>query len=318
MTLHIFGNAITAHGIANNNRGETIGNRTTLPKIYWKDRLHVAVSAEAIRWAIRCYWQDELELDVNRVWDFSNNTVNWQDKNFDPDKFIDDDVMGYMLAKKGEDGDTRKRQGQLEVTRAVSIAPASQIQYTFNSSSGDKGKKLVNGKNLSDAEQKKADADNQKARTSLYSAEHLATRFQWGFGITPKHLLEPSRVIPLLDAVTKVSRVGGNHARFSYDFSPEVIVFRVTHYPAPQIHFCFETDDDNMVRCDRLVQLVEAGDIDPSELWIMGSAAFIPQGKELSRLGCNVNPSIRKGANELIDHLAAELGLTDYSDLFIA
>lgn len=58
MSLHIFGAIVTGHGCAANNRGETEGNITTLQKLLWKGQVHTTVSAEAIRWALRYYWQN--------------------------------------------------------------------------------------------------------------------------------------------------------------------------------------------------------------------------------------------------------------------
>lgn len=57
MTYHLFGNILTGYGTAANNRGENEGNTTTLQKIIWKNEEHSTVSAEAIRWALRYYWQ---------------------------------------------------------------------------------------------------------------------------------------------------------------------------------------------------------------------------------------------------------------------
>ena len=57
MTFHLFGNILTFYGVAANNRGENQGNITTLQKLLWKGETHTVVSSEAIRWAIRYYWQ---------------------------------------------------------------------------------------------------------------------------------------------------------------------------------------------------------------------------------------------------------------------
>ena len=67
MSLHLFGAVLTGHGVAANNRGENEGNITTLQKLLWKGKVHTTVSSEAIRWAIRYYWQVK-GYEVNRVW----------------------------------------------------------------------------------------------------------------------------------------------------------------------------------------------------------------------------------------------------------
>src|SRR5262245_35617866 len=74
MSTHLFGVVITSYGTAATNRGENEGNTTRLQKLLWKGDVHTTVSAEAIRWAIRYYWQrraelGETRLKTNRFWD---------------------------------------------------------------------------------------------------------------------------------------------------------------------------------------------------------------------------------------------------------
>src|SRR5260370_23988477 len=94
------------------------------------------------------------ELATNRSWDEAREDNAWQDQKWlgwNPDKpgetFIDDDVLGFMLAegaksdgsdeapegKKGKKakGTIEKRRGALEVTRAVSLEPFAG-DITFN------------------------------------------------------------------------------------------------------------------------------------------------------------------------------------------
>jgi len=296
MTYHLFANLITAQGVAANNRGETEGNRTTLPKVFWNGRLHVSVSAEAIRWAIRYFWQNE-GLEVNRLWDESNQTNEFQEPKFNAQTYVDDDVLGYMLARAGAGGDVSKRRGALEVTRAVSLESADKIQITFNSKSGDKGKKG------------KKDEDSERARTSIYSTESIATRFQWGLAITPQRLIVPERIISVIESVTKISNVGGNHARFLYDFSPESVIFRWTHHPVPQFLNCFRVDDEDILSATKLVQLLEVEEIPAEEIWILGGYAFTEEAQALGELGCHVYPSLRKGTKALLDQIRQDLNL---------
>ena len=107
MALHVFGAIVTAPGVAANNRGETEGNITTLQKLIWNDAVHTTVSSEAIRWAIRYYWQTT-DQKVNRVWEDEKEDHKWIDGSFSgwgKDKgetYIDDDVLGYMKAEGGK------------------------------------------------------------------------------------------------------------------------------------------------------------------------------------------------------------------------
>ena len=109
MSKHLHGMIVTPYGVAANNRGENEGNITTLQKLLWKGEVHTTVSAEAIRWALRYFWEKAGNA-VNRQWDEEKYDHNWQDQTWAPwtskneevrkqPTFIDDDVMGFMLAE---------------------------------------------------------------------------------------------------------------------------------------------------------------------------------------------------------------------------
>ena len=112
MSKHLFGLIVTPYGAAANNRGDNEGsNITTLQKILWKNEVHTTVSAEAIRWALRYFWQKrDGDNTVNRRWNAEREEHDWQDQTWAPwtskdeairkkPTFIDDDVMGFMLAE---------------------------------------------------------------------------------------------------------------------------------------------------------------------------------------------------------------------------
>lgn len=254
MSLHLFGNIVTANGVAANNRGETEGNITTLQKILWKGQNHTTVSAEAIRWAIRYYWQMK-DIEVNRKWDDAKEDHVWQDEKWKGwqkdtgETYIDDDLMGYMKAEggksEGEKGSTEKRRGVLEISRAISTTTFVG-DITFNAKSGEKG------------------------HTSLYGTETHATRYQYGFALTPQRLREKKRALDAIDAIVNLSEVAGNHSRFLFDFSPESIVLRMTNDPAPRILYCFEENGDNKITAGELARRIKSGDISADEIYIGG------------------------------------------------
>ena len=105
MTWHLHGSILTCHGTAANNRGENAGNITQLQKLLWKGSVHTTVSAEAIRWALRYWWQlhsrEKPELQTNRQWDDQTDNNKWQDEKWkgwaekDGKTYIDDDVLGF-------------------------------------------------------------------------------------------------------------------------------------------------------------------------------------------------------------------------------
>ncbi|MBD2413798.1 type I-B CRISPR-associated protein Cas7/Cst2/DevR [Nostoc calcicola FACHB-389] len=323
--FHLFGNILTNYGTAANNRGENQGNITTLQKLIWKGEVHTTISSEAIRWALRYYWQN-VGYPVNRRWDENTQPIAdhlWQDLNFDAIRFIDDDVLGFMQAEgakveasdepeggteepsqdenkkssKGKNKQTSQskgkqkpkgkitaRRGVLEVTRAVSIIPFTG-DITFNAVSGVKG------------------------RNSLYATEIHATRYQYGFALTPDSLKDKSRIYPVLDGLISIGEVAGNHARFLYDFSPESIVLRWTHDFSPRFLYCFEQDDLGNLSVSNLVRQIEVGDIDPKELWIGG---LISQG--LEDLGANVFPGVKSAVKALKQVIAEDLQLSSGSN----
>ncbi|MEG4089633.1 DevR family CRISPR-associated autoregulator [Microcoleus sp. Pol12B4] len=302
MTYHLFGNILTNYGIAANNRGENQGNVTTLQRLAWKNSLRTTVSAEAIRWAIRYQWQF-LGEDVNRKWDDDKNeNYRVQEGVFDPEIYIDDDVLGYMDAKaatedinndgvpessdtkptakggkakaKLKKGESIARRGVLEVTRAISLT-ADTGDLFFGSTSG------------------------KKDRKSIHQTEAHATRYQYGFAMTPHRLKVANRVISVLDALASLGGVAGNHARFLYDFSPESIVLRWTHDFAPRILYCFEENRKGEISISDLLRRIEAGDIDPNEVWIGGAISVQPEVEELEQLGVKVFRGIKPAVRDL-------------------
>lgn len=300
MTFHLFGNVLTRYGAAANNRGENEGNITTLQKLLWKGQVHTTVSAEAIRWALRYHWQinGATELTkVNRQWSDADNDNRLLGE-FSDETFIDDDVLGFMRAEGAKEeandepktkgkkpkGTTTARRGVLEVTRAVSTTPYSG-DITFNAKSGQKG------------------------RTSLYGTEVHATRYQYGFAMTPSRLAKPERVLPTIDGLISLGEVAGNHSRFLYDFSPESIVLRWTHDFSPRFLYCFEETEDGEIGADDLIARIDAGDLSPDELFIAGSIVGTSTGEQFRALGVKTFPGIKAAVSELKKRIATDVEL---------
>ena len=104
-TNYLYGTILTGEAVAANNRGDNIGNTTTLQKVFHQDDVHSSVSAEAIRFALRYRFQLELgdentnrtyHPEIGRIIYKDDKWTNWQP---DPDAvWIDDDLMGFMNA----------------------------------------------------------------------------------------------------------------------------------------------------------------------------------------------------------------------------
>lgn len=304
MSLHVFGSIVTYPGVAANNRGETEGNISTLQKLLWKGQVHTTVSSEAIRWALRYYWQKN-GYDVNREWDEFKQDHIWKDPEWhawlDPDgkgkgkeRYIDDDLLGFMSARAakadGSDGDTGKkakgvcdkRRGVLEIARAISLTPFIG-DITFNSRSGEKD------------------------RTSVYGTEVHATRYQYSFAMTPELLMEPKRALLALDAFLYLGEVAGNHSRFLFDFSPESVVLRMTEDPAPRVLYIFNQDAEGKVSSKELARRIRCGDIPGEEVTIGGPLSADPELESLE--GVKIISGVKKAFKSFRDALSKKLDL---------
>lgn len=297
-TNYLYGTIVTGEGVAANNRGDNLGNTTTLQKVFVKDEVHTSVSAEAIRFAIRYRFQRE-DLPVRRK--FVDGKLE-ESKEWNAEQNIDDDLMGYMdaaaaQAEREEDdesgetesgadrpkkgwkkakGKTTKRQSPLAVSRAVSVRPY-RGEISFNAVSGEK----------------------EKGKLSLYSAEMHTTEYQYSFGLNLDDVVNKAHIEPFIDAIVDPPQVAGNHSRFAYDFSPSSIVFRVTGAHSPRIQNCFEHEEESRgITMRKLVERVRSGDIPPSEIIVGGEIATSVDGKALEQLGAKVVAGVGEAAAE--------------------
>lgn len=314
MTTHyLYGTILTSEAVAANNRGDNIGNTTTLQKVFHQDDLHTSVSAEAIRFALRYRFQLEASDSVNRSYNSSDGKVNFIDekrKDWNPEGnrvFIDDDLMGFMDAqaaeKEKEDevdieeeadapkgkkkekpkGKTTKRQSPLAVGRAVSLRPY-RGELSFNCLSGEK----------------------KKGQLSLYSAEMHTTEYQYSFALNLGDVVKKAHIYKLIDAIIDPPQVAGNHSRFAYDFSPESIILRLTNAHSSKIQNCFEHDQKNRTyTIEKLIKRVESGDIPVDELIIGGDVYHTEEGEKLKELGVTaIFPGIIAAANAVRQRIA--------------
>lgn len=293
MSKHLFVTVVTPTAIAANNRGEGDGSTlSTLQKITSGNDVRTTVSAESIRWALREYFQNLREAEVNRTFDPDTDKYTLKgekDKKsatYSAEAYIDDDLFGYMDARKGTDNEnaTTKRRGVLEVSRAISLDPYWG-DIAFGSTGGEKGK------------------------TSIHSTEIHRTAYQYTIALTPESLKKAERAKLTLDAIASIRHVGGNHSRFLYEFRPESIAIRVTEDPSPWIMNCFERVGES-VGCARLVRLVEVKDVPASELIVAGEIADTPYGQQLKALGVTVHRGVKEAIIAAKQRLAEKQGAT--------
>ena len=201
----------------------------------------------------------------------------WKDREFErwnsasgEIPYIDDDLLGFMSAEaakeEGASGTANVRRAVLEVTRAISMTPWMG-DVTFNAASP----------------MATPSAAKKGERNPVpYGTEVHATRYQFGFALTPERLRDPNRAITAVRAMGNLRTVAGNHGRFFYDFSPDAIVLRITDDPAPRLLYCFDTEDDGRsIVSPVLIQRVQSGDITPEELILGGLPADHQTRREL-------------------------------------
>jgi CRISPR-associated protein Cst2 len=280
MTMHLFGTVLTSQAVAHNNRGESEGTVSTLQKVIRNGDLHSTISSEAIRYALREGWLADAQLKLNRK--VSHSGSEWNDKEFKkPEDFIDNDVLGYMHAKK----ETVSRRGILEISRAVSTTPWPGTVSAHFASPGSNPA---------------VTADNPIP----YQCEVHDTRYQYTFALTPDALLKSrlTRTEKTLLAIQNLRRPAGNHARFLFDFAPDAIVLRWTTDPAPRMMFCFDQYEDGRLSLAKLVARVKGGDISPSELAV-GTAESIDGLEELKKLKVAVHDGVKKAFTAIISRV---------------
>ena len=210
--------------------------------------------------------------------------------------FIDDDLLGFMLVKgaaqEGHKGTKTARRAVLELTRAVSLTPWPG-DVTFNAASPG------------------ATPSAQKKGTNPvpYGTEMHATRYQYGFAMTPTRLAvdEAKRAAAGLRGLCALGEVAGNHGRFLFDFSPESIVFRFTQEAAPRILYSF-AEEDGRVGAAELLRKVSAGDVKADEL-VIGGAIVDALAKEEQRLleGAQRVPGVRAACEAACERLTGEI-----------
>ena len=244
---YLFGNLLTRYAPASLNRGENDGNEQLIQQILWHNDPHTTISSFSIRWKIRYQFQEQ-EQPVYEKWDNIERIRIPQCKQHNPQEYIDDDVMGFMAteaAKKNQKGTSKARQGALGTNRAISLTPYDGTTFNYYNS-------------------------GEKDKLSIHSTNVHNTCYQYCFALDSKHLVNPSRILNVIDAFIALSQVGGHFNDSLFDFSPESMILRWTKDNCPRFLYCFEQSENQEVIAPKLIEQVEAEDILPQELWIGG------------------------------------------------
>ena len=133
------------------------------------------------------------------------------------------------------------------------------------------------------------------------------TYYQYGFCLSPEYLHHKHRILQVLDGLTGIDKVAGNHGRFLFDFAPTNIVLRWTQDFSPRLLYCFDQDEQEQLSLADLVYKVESGDINAEELWIGGQ--LTQELQPLGDRGANLFPGSLLAANALKAVIVRDLGI---------
>jgi CRISPR-associated protein Cst2 len=278
---YLFGNLLTHYAPASLNRGENDGNEQLIQQILWHDDPHTTISPFSIRWKVRYQFQEQGQPVYER-WDEVQRIRIPNGANRDPQKFIDDDVMGFMTteaAKKDAKGTSKARQGALGTNRAISLTPYDGATFSYYNS-------------------------REKDSLSIHRTNVHNTCYQYCFSLDSYHLIDKSRILNVIDAFTCLGQVGGHYNDSFFDFSPQSMVLRWTNDNCPRFLYCFELDKNNQIIAPQLIERVESGDILAQELWIGGEIT-----KTLSIENAHIYRGIKSTAEALKTVIIKSLGM---------
>ena len=338
---HLHGNILTEYGLASNNRGRNEGNLATLQKIHWHGKQHTTVSSEAIRAALRWFWQEQgLSLNRNVNYEDPDNIYSYKDDCFDPNLYIDDDILGYFKIEKAQKSPKSGQDEEIKIGDAEQQVDASAQKAKPKSRSKKKEAAPIDDREDVAVEStpkeeylpkpkgrgipRKGALDLSKAISitpydfdtlhsafggkkdsmALYSSQCHSTHYQYCFSMTPNHLKDPKRVFHVLDGINSLHRVGGSHSRWLYDFSPNSLILRWTHDPCSRHLYSIDAKHNETVTAPKLLQRMKDGRIDSREIWIAGDLA---EGFEMDGVHLFSNPAA--AIEDLKQKMCMDLGI---------
>jgi CRISPR-associated protein Cst2 len=225
--MNLFATVLTYAAPSANYRGESAENRAVIQKITMGRFDYAIISPEAIRNAVRETLMQLGQLGNRiRLHDEEQLAVKFADYP-DPDKYIDDFFMGWLIAATGKDRAKHlenlkqkgrdpekfsfKRDSVLRLNMALALEP-----YRYDS---------VFTQSPQNVDSPWKNADNSQ----LLHRETVYTAFQYPFALNLNDChLKPDWTKALLKAVGQLNGVAGNHARSYFEFSPASLVVRLT------------------------------------------------------------------------------------------
>lgn len=236
-------------GLASFNAGDKeADNLISLKKITRRDGQFIYVSGQAVRRALRDRLKDmgePLSLPHVEEGQSSKQTAHTQGE---PANYIDDDLFGFMIAKKGSGEGATKRTAPVRVSPMMSLTPwAGETDFGANFS-----KMELDGRpNLFEAE-----IDGGLYRGTLLIE---LDRIGCGEGFGDKHD-PPSKRIDRLKKLLKATRdiwLSGRQSRFLGDLSPKIVAAAITTAKVPLFLEAIYVDAVGKLNLRSLVEAAE-------------------------------------------------------------
>lgn len=293
---NLFATILTNAAPSGNYRGESEENRTVLQKITLGDQLHTVISPEAMRNALREIIAQRLGADswgksINRRRLHEEGQLAVEFKDFpDAEKYADDFLFGYMVAKEEEMKKTKrpaKRDSVVRMNLAVSVDPY-RFDATFHQSPLSGGSSPWNNASTSALLHREVSWTAYQYPLALAGSDFTNQREKtWG-----RHLLT---------SVAELSSVAGGHARAYYEMSPHSIVLRLTSSLVGGFDTYGFRGDGSWSELPRL----KPDDLPPSEFWI-GGAVVRQMSVEQRKALTDAKVHLHENAQTLLAQVADE------------
>lgn len=229
--MNLYLSLLTQPAPSSNYRGESEQNRAIIQKITIGQNEYPVVSPEAIRNAMREMLQ-AYGLEVNRERENNEDqlAVRFKDVPW-PEKYIDDFYFGYLVANKKE-AETKlskerkasfryKRDSVMRNNLAVGLTPY-RYETLFTQSP----------KHTDDSPWRNASSSQLLHREMTYTSYQYPVAFSLkDCQVNPAKPDDQHNVwfSHILQALTELNGVAGNHARSYFEMAPVSVVARLTH-----------------------------------------------------------------------------------------
>jgi len=266
--MNLFATVLTYPAPSANYRGESEENRTIIQKITKGRHEYPIISPEAMRNALREILRAYgLPCNRERLDNEEQLAVRFEDYPW-PEKYVDDFIFGYMVAKREDVPAAVVKERDLKLKRdsVLRMNLALGLEPYRNDSLFTQSPLTVKNEN----------APWQNATTSaLLHRETTLTAFQYPFALnlddfafgTSGGDTRRTWFVSLLKAISELNDVAGNHARSYFEMAPASILIRLT----PSLVAGYETygfrPDGNF---PEVVDGIRRGDYPGSEFYIGG------------------------------------------------